>query len=258
MYKKFLSRFRYFCLCKFEKLHRDNYSINRQRNCVISTKERLVERNRLTEFFSEPLIFCEYLSRERARAVVPSDFANPLAKQAARIWQVPFAIEIPLPLETSDLNPSGICAADCRLIRIGPPSSPRSGTPAGPRPPSSPFSPSRISLLLFHYSSFLPRSRRPAGRCGTVSWTVSGGERYPVKIRKANSGRQIRVSFGSPLGITEGFKRLATYSTAAPFRSEFEAQYARPQIFSKIPVGNFVRARRIHLLTCEGIIFLAN
>lgn len=31
---------------------------------------------------------------------------------------MPFAIEIPLPLETSDLNPSGICAADCRLIRM--------------------------------------------------------------------------------------------------------------------------------------------
>lgn len=29
---------------------------------------------------------------------------------------MPFAIEILLPLETSDLNPGGICAPDCRLI----------------------------------------------------------------------------------------------------------------------------------------------
>lgn len=31
---------------------------------------------------------------------------------------MPFAIEILLPLETSDLNPGGICAPDCRLILV--------------------------------------------------------------------------------------------------------------------------------------------
>lgn len=155
---------------------------------------------------------------------------------------MPFAIEIPLPLETSDLNPSGICAADCRLIRMA--VSPPGGRARWARlPSSSPFSPSRISLLLFHYSSFLPRALSSLGRSmRNFSWTVSSGERYPVKIRKANSGRQIRVSFGSPLGITEGFKRLAalspaTYRTAAPFHPKFEVQYARPQIFSKILIG---------------------
>lgn len=42
-----------------------------------------VERNRsrLTEFFSGPLIFSGYLAA-RERVAVPSDFANPLAKQA--------------------------------------------------------------------------------------------------------------------------------------------------------------------------------
>ena len=49
---------------------------------------------------------------------ISADFTNPLAKQVARIWQVPFAIEILLPLETSDLNPGGICAPDCRLILV--------------------------------------------------------------------------------------------------------------------------------------------
>lgn len=49
---------------------------------------------------------------------ISADFTNPLAKQVARIWQVPFAIEILLPLETSDLNPAGICAPDCRLILV--------------------------------------------------------------------------------------------------------------------------------------------
>lgn len=224
--------------------------------------ERSVERNRsrLTEFFSGSLIFSGYFF---SRAPVPSDFANPLAKQAARIWQVPFAIEIPLPLETSDLNPSGICAADCRLIRMA-------VSPLGGRarwalfcpllPSSSPFSPSRISLLLFHYSSFLPRALSSLGRSmWNFSWTVSGGERYPVKIRKANRGRQIRVSFGSPPGITEGFKRLAAfsptaYSIAAPLHPKFEVQYARPQIFSKILIG--IRRWDVFLSSCSSIIFL--
>lgn len=49
---------------------------------------------------------------------ISADFTNPLTKQVARIWQVPFAIEILLPLETSDLNPAGICAPDCRLIFV--------------------------------------------------------------------------------------------------------------------------------------------
>jgi len=80
---------------------------------------------RLTKFFNGPLIFSGHLAH--AHCKVPPDFANPLAKQVARIWQVPFAIEIPPPLETSDLNPSGICAADCRLTRMALPRPPTCG-----------------------------------------------------------------------------------------------------------------------------------
>lgn len=87
---------------------------------------------------------------------ISADFTNPLAKQVARIWQVPFAIEILLPLETSDLNPGGICAPDCRLILVS------LSLFLSPSPilPSLIFSflarlshPSCISVLLFHYSS---------------------------------------------------------------------------------------------------------
>lgn len=83
---------------------------------------------------------------------------------------MPFAIEIPLPLETSDLNPSGICAADCRLIRMVALPPPR-GRARRARQPSSSSSPvfslahfaPVISLLVF--PSFRARSRRSAGRC---------------------------------------------------------------------------------------------
>lgn len=70
---------------------------------------------------------------------------------------MPFAIEILLPLETSDLNPGGICAPDCRLILV---SLSLSLSPS-PILPSLIFSflarlshSSCISVLLFHYSSF--------------------------------------------------------------------------------------------------------
>lgn len=97
------------------------------------------------------------LARSLAAVCRPPDFANPLAKQAARIWQVPFAIEIPLPLETSDLNPSGICAADCRLIRMVLPRFPPRG-PARCRIPRAFFPPSlprAFRSCYFATSSFL-------------------------------------------------------------------------------------------------------
>lgn len=72
----------------------------------------------MRQFYSS---FCSPISSMSGVSIhtdISADFTNPLAKQVARIWQVPFAIEILLPLETSDLNPGGICAPDCRLILV--------------------------------------------------------------------------------------------------------------------------------------------
>lgn len=80
---------------------------------------------------------------------------------------MPFAIEIPLPLETSDLNPSGICAADCRLIRMA--VSPLGGRARWAVCPLLPrFLPHAFHSCYFTIRpSFRARSRRSAGRCGT-------------------------------------------------------------------------------------------
>lgn len=163
-------------------------------------KEQSVERNRsrLSEFFSEPLIFCEYLSREWARGRpvrLRKSFSQTSGEDLAGAichW-----------------NPAAIRDVRSKSqwhLRSGLSSYPNGVLPLhrgwARRAPSAFF----LVFSLAHFTPVISLLVLPSARAlvirsmGNFSWTVSGGERYPVKIRKANSGRQIRVSFGSSQG----------------------------------------------------------
>ena len=126
---------------------------------------------------------------------ISADFTNPLTKQVARIWQVPFAIEILLPLETSDLNPAGICAPDCRLILVS----------LSSRLSLSysflSFSSGRASSPFVHVSSVHPRAFRSC-----YFTTCPFASRRPVT-------RQCRISRGSFLAANVTLLRSTKQTT---------------------------------------------
>lgn len=140
--------------------------------------------------------------------------------------------------------------------------------------PSPVFSVACISSSCYFTTTF----SRTAGRSyRNFSWTAFlAGECYPVKIRKANTGRQIRVSFGSLPGITEGFKRLAAFSPPRHYSSRDPFEFRSPvyafvrkyfRKFSSASVlrvtrGNtiykFFSSRAKHCVRIQYIILLVN